>query len=98
MVVLFGMREAIGWLGLQGRSGLLVALRQSYGGLRDGLTLCNNLNISAFMLKLDAKAIVDVVHNVNYENNILSPTLDDCRRLMSRVDQVHINHVYRQAN
>lgn len=28
-------------------------------GLRDGLTLCNNLNISSLVVELDAKAIVD---------------------------------------
>ena len=67
-------------------------------GLRDGLTPCNNLNFFALIVELDAKVIVDIVHNVNYENNILSPILDDCRQLMSRFDQVQIKHVYRQAN
>ena len=28
-------------------------------GLRDGLTLCNNLNISSLVVELNAKAIVD---------------------------------------
>ena len=55
-------------------------------GLRDGLTLCSNLNISTLIVELDAKAIVDIVHNINYENNILSPILDDCRQLMSGFD------------
>ena len=55
-------------------------------GLRDGLTLCSNLNISTLIVELDAKAIVDIIHNINYENNILSPILDDCRQLMSGFD------------
>ena len=67
-------------------------------GLRDGLTLCCNLNISSLIVELDAKVVVDILHNVNYENNVLSPILDDCRQLMSRFDQVQVNHVYRQAN
>ena len=64
-------------------------------GLRYGLTLCNNLNISPLIVELDAKVIVDIFHNVNYENNILSPILDNCRQLMSRFDQVQIKHIYR---
>lgn len=53
-------------------------------GLRDGLTLCSNLNISALIVEEDAKAIVDICHNAKYENNIVSPILDDCRQLMSK--------------
>ena len=64
-------------------------------GLRDGLTLCSNLNISPLIVELDAKVIVDIFHNVNYENNILSPILDNYRQLMSRFDQVQIKHIYR---
>ena len=40
---------------------------------------CSNLNISALIVELDAKVIVDIFHNANYENNIVSPILDDCR-------------------
>ena len=42
--------------------------------------------------------VVDILHNVNYENNVLSPILDDCRHLMTRFDQVQVHHIYRQAN
>ena len=66
--------------------------------MRDGLTLCCNLNISSLIVELDAKVVVDILHNVNYENNVISPILDDCRQLLSRFDQVQVKHVYRQAN
>lgn len=32
-------------------------------GLKDGLLLCCNLNITSIVVELDAKAIVDVFHN-----------------------------------
>ena len=51
-------------------------------GLRNGLTLCNNLNIPSLIVELDARAIVDILQNSNYENSTLFPILDDCRQLM----------------
>ena len=97
-MVLCEMKEATGWLGLQGGLGFTNSFEAELWGLRDGLTLCNNLNISSLIVELDAKVIVDIFHNVNYENNVLSPILDDCRQLMSRFDQVQVKHIYRQAN
>ena len=47
---------------------------------------------------MDAKAIVDVLWNADYANNIISPILDDCRQLLTHFHQVHINHCFRQAN
>ena len=48
-------------------------------GLRDGLALCCNLNIPSLVVELDAKSIVDVFRIPNYEDNIISSILDDCR-------------------
>ena len=48
-------------------------------GLRDGLALCCKLNIPSLVVELDAKSIVDVFQIPNYENNIISSILDDCR-------------------
>ena len=60
--------------------------------------MCCNLNISSLIVELDVKVVVDILHKVNYENNILSPILDDCHLLMTRFDQVQVHHIYRQAN
>ena len=46
-------------------------------GLRDGLALCCNLNLPSLVVELDAKSIVDVFGNPNYEGNIILPILDD---------------------
>ena len=42
-------------------------------GLRDGLIICCNLNIISIVVELDAKAIVDIFHESDYENNVVSP-------------------------
>ena len=47
---------------------------------------------------MDAKSIVDVLGNLSYVNNIISPILDDCRQLITRFQQVQIKHCFRQAN
>ena len=46
--------------------------------------LCCNMNISCLIVELDAKMVVDVFKNSNHKNYIISPILDDCRRLASR--------------
>lgn len=67
-------------------------------GLREGLILCYNLNIQLLEIELDAKAIVDVLGNLSYVNNIIYPILDDCRQLITCFQRVRIMHCFRQAN
>ena len=67
-------------------------------GLREGLLLCCDLDISHLEIELDAKAIVDVLGNPSYVNHVISPILDDCRMLCSRFQQVQIKHCYREVN
>ena len=67
-------------------------------GLREGLLLCSNLNITSLEIELDAKSIVDALGNPSYVSNIISPLLDDCRLLISRIPQICIKHCFRQAN
>ena len=49
--------------------------------LRDGLLLCNQLNLNVITVKLDAKALVDALKNPSYANTIVSSLFDDHRRL-----------------
>ena len=46
-MVLCEMKDATGWFGLQGGLGFTNSFEAELWGLRDGLTLCNNLNISS---------------------------------------------------
>ena len=66
-------------------------------GLLEGLKLCCNLNIHCLEIEMDAKSIVDMLRDTDYANNIISPILDDCRQLLIRFHQVHINHCFWQA-
>ena len=60
--------------------------------------LCCSLNISSLVVELDAKSIVHVLGNSSYVNNIVSLILDDCRLLVSRIQQIMIKHCFHQAN
>ena len=66
--------------------------------LREGLILCCNLNIEALVVELDAQAVVEVLKNNTYVNNIVSPILDDCRHLAACFQQIQFKHCYCQAN
>ena len=37
-------------------------------------------------------------NNKYYQNNVVSPILDDCKQLVLRFHQVQFRHCYRQAN
>ena len=65
--------------------------------LRDGLLLCNQLNLNVFMVELDAKALVDTLKNPSYANTIVSSLFDDCRRLAAQIPHLSIKHIYREA-
>lgn len=67
-------------------------------GLRDGLILCSNLNISSLVVELDTKAIVDILLHADYINNVISLILDDCRLLMTCFSRIQVNHCYKEAN
>ncbi|KAL0000246.1 hypothetical protein SO802_019848 [Lithocarpus litseifolius] len=84
--------------GFSRRIGITTSFVAELWGLRDGLMLCSNLNTSALVVEVDAKAIVDAFQNVHYENNIVSPVLDDCKQLISRFSRIKFNHCYRQSN
>ena len=80
------------------RIGVTTSFVAELWGLREGLILCSNLNIHSLVIELDAKAVVDVFLNPNYQNNAVSPILEDCRQLMLRFQQVQLRHCFHQAN
>ena len=47
--------------------------------VRDGLLLCNQLNLNAVIVELDARALVDALNNPSYANSIISLLFDDCK-------------------
>ena len=67
-------------------------------GLREGLILCCNLNITSLEIEHDTKAIVDILNKPSYVNNTISPILDDCRLLAFCIPQIRVKHCFCQAN
>lgn len=59
--------------------------------LRDGLTLCNQMQIQSSVVELDANVIVNMLCAYNSCSRSLSPLLDDCRNLLSRIPQTGSN-------
>ena len=81
-------------VGFNKRIGVTSSFAIELWGIREGLKLCCNLNIHCLEIEMDAKSIVDVLRNVDYVNNIISPILDDCRQLITRFHQVRIKHCF----
>ncbi|KAK9991546.1 hypothetical protein SO802_026531 [Lithocarpus litseifolius] len=71
--------EGIWTASFKRRIGVTTSIEAELWGLRDGLMLFSNLNISSLVVELDTKAIVDALFNADYVNNVISPILDDCR-------------------
>ena len=84
--------------GFSKRIGLTNSFEAELWGLREGLLLCCNLNISHLEIELDAKAVVEVLGSLSYVNNVISPILDDCRLLVSRFQQIWIKYCFREVN
>ena len=67
-------------------------------GLRDGLNLCYEMQLSVVDVQLDAKAVVQLLANSLSANICALPLLDDCRQLISQIGQVRISHYFYEAN
>ncbi|XP_065628185.1 uncharacterized protein LOC136066978 [Quercus suber] len=67
-------------------------------GFRDGLMLRNSLQLTAVDIQLDAIAIVQLLSKPSDANLAVMPLLEDCRQLISHMDQVWIRHCYHEAN
>lgn len=77
------------WLaGFSRRIGITTSFIAELWGLREGLILCCNLNISSLVAELDTKVVVDIFLNPNYHNTIVLPILDDCRQLVHWFRQI----------
>ena len=67
-------------------------------GLRDGLNLCYEMQLSVVDVQLDAKAVVQLFSNSSSVNRCALPLLDDCKHLISQIGQVRIKHCFRETN
>lgn len=77
------------WLaGFSRRIGITTSFIAELWGLREGLILCCNLNISSLVAELDTKVVVDIFLNPSYHNTVVLPILDDCRQLVHWFRQI----------
>ena len=94
------IRDEVGnWvIGFSRKIGRTDSFAAEMWALCDGLQLCQQMSARAVLIKLDAKAIVDVLNNFAYSNAVISPLLDDCKFLISQFPQVRVKHIYWEAN
>ena len=85
-------------MGFSGKIGIASSLMAELWAIRDGLMLCVDRNLVMVEIELDAKSVVDMLRNSNYTNNSLLPIIEDCRKLISMIPQIRINHCYQEAN
>ena len=67
--------------------------------VRQGLAMAWNMGVKLFQLELDSKVVLTWLTNtnMNYPTNML-PLICDCRNLLDQKWEVHMQHVYREAN
>ena len=67
--------------------------------VRQGLAMAGTMGVKSLQLELDSKVILNWLtnSNLNYPTNIL-PLICDCRNLLDQEWEVHMQHVYREAN
>ena len=67
--------------------------------VRQGLEMAWNMGYKFLQLELDSKVVQSWLtnYNVNYPTNML-PLICDCRNLLHQEWEVHVHHVYREAN
>ena len=49
-------------------------------------------------IQIDAKAVLELLANPLCSNTVVTPIVDDYRRLLSQIPQVRLGHCYREAN
>ena len=67
--------------------------------VRQGLAMAWNAGVKLLQLELDSRVVITWLtnKNMNYPTNML-PLICDCRNLLDQEWEVHMQHVYREAN
>ena len=67
--------------------------------VRQGLAMAWNMGVKSLHLELDSKVVLNWLtsSNLTYPTNIL-PLICDCRNLLEQEWEVHMHHVFREAN
>ena len=66
--------------------------------VRDGLLLAVQMGIPLLEIECDAKIVTDLLLSNLQPNRTYTPLLLDCRSLLTRFQQIKVNHTYQEAN
>ena len=66
--------------------------------VRDGLSLCIQLQIPEIEIKLNAKSMVDLLNSYIASIANYAPLVDDYRNLMNQIPKWKLKHRFREAN
>ena len=80
------------------RIGKVSSFEAELWAIRDGLTLCTQLQIQELLIELDAKAVISLVTCNKESFAQYAPLIDDCRNLLQQHPLWKIQHCYREAN
>ena len=80
------------------RIGKVSSLEAELWAIRDGLTLCTELQIQELLIELDAKAVISLVTCNKESFAQYAPLIDDCRNLLHQHPLWKIQHCYRESN
>ena len=81
------------------RGGFATNNMAELAAVRQGLGMTWNKGYKLLHLELDSKVVLSWLtnQNMNYPTNLL-PLICDCRNLLHQEWEVHVHHVYREAN
>ena len=88
------------WIsGFSLRGGFATNNMAELAAVRQGLGMTWNKGYKLLHLELDSKVVLSWLtnHNMNYPTNLLL-LICDCRNLLHQEWEVHVHHVYREAN
>ena len=91
--------EVGGWIRAFIRKiGITTSFVAELWAIRDGLSMCVDMQIPALEVELDAKVVADLMNNAISLNADYAAIVADCRQLLSQIPQVKVSHCYREAN
>ncbi|OMO51393.1 hypothetical protein CCACVL1_29818 [Corchorus capsularis] len=69
-----------------------------FWALRDGLFLAVSLNIRKLVIELDSTTVIATLNSQCPDNLFIQPIVNDYRLLISKLEAVKIQHVFREGN
>ena len=66
--------------------------------LRDGIAMAKNLNISKFVINVNATEVISLFSKPSSDNRLTQPIVDDCRNMLQVFQEYHMQHCFRETN